>query len=231
MVVGTIHLGKGYAKLEYDTSIDALTIYFYDPSVGNYVTKIRIKLSTGDILAIGKLLTDLVINKSIPRLYLAGSESGGKSISIREDSGKLVVRDETAGIDILTITNGVLETLFVKSASPTPGVGGAYGSAVDIVPDTGFKAVFIDSITLTWGGTFGTGETVTISITVTFSDDTTASITRSATAIGSITLNPADLQPLYKHGVYITKISVASSSNLSSTSVTTSVTIYGKQVV
>jgi len=232
MTIGTYHLGKGYAKLEYDTSLDILTIYYYDPSSASYVSKVRVKLSTGDILLLGKIHQNLTINASVPRLYFTGTESGAKSLSIREDTGKLVIRDESAGADRLVIdgATGALALLYKQTASPTPGTSGAYGSAVNLTPDTNFKAIFIDSITLTWGGTFGSGETVTIRITVTFSDGTTANITRSATATGSVALNPADLQGLYKHGVYINKISIDSSSSASSTSVTTSATVYGKEV-
>jgi hypothetical protein len=83
---------------------------------------------------------------------------------------------------------------------------------------------------LTWGGTFGTGEPVTIRITATYNDGATVSITRSATATGSVNLNPADLSALYASGKYITQLSVASSSSATSTSVTTSVAIYSLEI-
>jgi len=115
---------------------------------------------------------------------------------------------------------------WVKTASPTPGTGGAYGTAVALTPPAN-KSIVPLSASLTWGGTFATGETVTIRLTATFSDGTTASITRSATATGTVLLNPADLQGLMKDGVYITQIAVDSSSSATSTTVTTSITIYG----
>jgi hypothetical protein len=114
---------------------------------------------------------------------------------------------------------------WVKTASPTPGVGGAYGSAVALTPPAN-KSIVPLSAALTWGGTFGT-ETVTIRLKVKFSDGTTANITKSAAAAGSQTLNPADLQGLMKDGVYITEVDVDSSSTAASTNVTTSATIYG----
>jgi hypothetical protein len=118
---------------------------------------------------------------------------------------------------------------WVKTANPTPGTGGAYGSAVALTPPAN-KSIVPLSATLTWGGTFGTGETVTIRLTVKFSDATTANITKSATATGTQTLNPADLQGLMKNGVYITEVDVDSSSSAASTSVTTSATIYGLSI-
>ena len=119
--------------------------------------------------------------------------------------------------------------LWVKTASPTPGTGGAYGSAVTLRPAAN-KSIVPLSAKLSWGGTFATGETVTIRITAKFSDGTSASITRSATATGTALLDTADLQGLFKDGVYITEISVDSSSSASSTSVTTSATIYGLEI-
>jgi hypothetical protein len=119
---------------------------------------------------------------------------------------------------------------WVKTASPTPGVGGAYGSAVALTPPAN-KSIVPLSAALTWGGTFGTDESVTIRFTVKFSDNTTANITKSATATGTQTLNPADLQDLMKDGVYITEVDVDSSSSAEeSTNVTTSATIYGLSI-
>ena len=119
--------------------------------------------------------------------------------------------------------------LWVRTASPTPGTGGAYGTAVVLTPATN-KSVVPLSASLTWGGTFATGETVTIRITAKFSDGTSASITKSATATGTVLLNSADLQGLFKNGVYITEIDVDSSSSATSTTVTTSATIYGVEI-
>jgi hypothetical protein len=118
---------------------------------------------------------------------------------------------------------------WVKSASPTPGTGGAYGTAVALTPAAN-KSIVPLSAKLEWGGTFAAGETVTIRLTAKFNDGTSASVTSSATATGTVLLNPADLQGLFKDGVYITEIDVDSSSSAASTSVTTSATIYGLEI-
>jgi hypothetical protein len=68
---------------------------------------------------------------------------------------------------------------------------------------------------------------VTIRLTAKFSDGTSASITKSATATGDVYLNPTDLQGLMKDGVYIAEIDVDSSSSAASTTVTTSATVFG----
>jgi len=227
MVVGTIHLGKGYAKLEYDTALDILTIYWYNPSTGNYETKLRIKLSTGEILAVGDVLQDVRIKKTIPRLYLQGTESGGKVFSIREDSGRLVVRDESAGVDILNLA--ALIRLLLKSVSPPLGTGGSLGSAVSISPDTGYSRIIPQGVTIAVGGTLASGETITVRIRFNFDDGTSAYKDFSFTATGSYTLTESDLQSLWKNGASITSISVQVASSASSTSATVTVTVRGFQ--
>jgi hypothetical protein len=214
---------------------------------------------------------DLHIKKATPSAILEGVETGAKKFTIKEDTGKCVIRNESDGVDEVTIdpagrviisrnltAGGValdahaarhqaggadalpagsidrsqikpLGILWVKSASPTPGTGGAYGTAVALKPIVN-KSIVPLSAKLSWGGTFATEETVTIRLTAKFSDNTTASITKSATATGDVYLNPADLQGLMKDGVYITEIDVDSSSSAASTTVTTSATVYGIEI-
>ena len=118
---------------------------------------------------------------------------------------------------------------FVKIAFPTPGTRGAYGTAITIVPAAN-KSIVLLAASLSWGGTFASGETVTIRITVTFSDGTTASITKSATTTGTVWLTTSDLAALMKNGAYVTSVSIDSSSSATSTFVTTSVTIYAIEI-
>jgi len=118
---------------------------------------------------------------------------------------------------------------YVKTASPTPGTNGEYGTPVDLTPAEN-KSIAILLLKFTWGGTFGTDETVTIRVTVTFSDNTTASITKSATAVGDAWAADSEKASLMKDGVYVNRVSVDSSSNQSSTNVTTSATIYGLEI-
>ena len=106
------------------------------------------------------------------------------------------------------------------------GVSGAYGSAVSITSLSGI--ITYPRVKITWGGTFGTGETVTVQITAVYSDGTTASITKSATAVGSLWLTDDDVFALIIQGKDITQLQVSASSNLASTSVTVTVNAYGK---
>jgi len=123
-----------------------------------------------------------------------------------------------------------LGVLNVGTAIPLMGTGGRYAPPAPIYPQDLKKSLVPLAATLTWEGTFGSGETVTIRITAVYNDGTSASITRSATAAGSISLNPADLAELYAHGKYITRLEVASVSSAPTTSVTTRVTIYALEI-
>jgi len=214
---------------------------------------------------------DLYIKKATPSVILEGTETNAKKFTVKESGGKCVIRNESDGVDEITIdpASGVtinrnltaggvaldahasrhaygeadalpagsidrsqikpLGILWVKTASPTPGTGGAYGTAVALTPAAN-KSIVPLSASLTWEGTFATEETVTIRLTAKFSDGTSASITKSATATGTVLLNPADLQGLMKDGVYITEIDVDSSSSATSTTVTTSTTVYGIEI-
>ena len=114
----------------------------------------------------------------------------------------------------------------VTGLSVPVGVSGAYGSAVSITSLSGI--ITYPRVKITWGGTFGTGETVTVQITAVYSDGTTASITKSATAVGSLWLTDDDVFALITQGKDITQLQVSASSNLASTSVTVTVNAYGK---
>jgi len=114
----------------------------------------------------------------------------------------------------------------VTGLSVPVGVSGAYGSAVSITSLSG--VITLPRVKITWGGTFGTGETVTVQITAVYSDGTTASITKSATAVGSLWLTDDDVFALIIQGKDITQLQVSASSNLASTSVTVTVNAYGK---
>jgi hypothetical protein len=93
------------------------------------------------------------------------------------------------------------------------------GTIVDLLPITGYVALNPLFFNVVFGGTFG-AETVTSTISVAYSDTTTTSITKTATAVGTTSLTGTDLMGLIKDGVYINKISVKSKSSISSSTVT-----------
>jgi len=163
---------------------------------------------------------------------------------------------------ILSTNNGYFNTqnilyqgwpsLSIYSGSPTPGTSGAYGSAVTLFnnanqsPRTMIVPLFLS---ITWGGTFASGETVSVKVNftivygTTFSQTTlgTGTLTASATSTGTQNFGCAQIYAViapslnsnynYAGGSYdnqyISQITAAAASSASSTSVTVSVTVVG----
>jgi hypothetical protein len=105
------------------------------------------------------------------------------------------------------------------------GKNDAYGSPVSIMTPSGVITYFRARIT--WGGTFGVGETVTVKIQVTYDDGSTAYIEKSATATGSVWLTDEDIMSLVAHGKAIIKMDIYAKTNLPSTTATVSIDLYG----
>jgi len=106
------------------------------------------------------------------------------------------------------------------------GTGGAYGSASAIISLSG--VITYPRVKITWGGTFGTGETVTVKVEAVYTDGTTAYVEKSATATGSAWLTDDDVLSLITQGKDIVKLNVYAKSSAASTSVTVTVDAYGK---
>jgi hypothetical protein len=108
----------------------------------------------------------------------------------------------------------------------TVGTNGVYGSASTITSPS--NIITYPRVKITWGGTFGTGETVTVKVEAVYTDGSTAYIEKSATATGSLWLTDDDIISLITQGKDITKLNVYAKTNLSSTSVTVTVDAYGR---
>ena len=118
------------------------------------------------------------------------------------------------------------ENFKVTGLSVAIGTGGAYGNASTITTLSG--TVTYPRVKITWGGTFGTGETVTVKVEAVYTDGTTAYVEKSATATGSLWLTDDDVLSLITQGKDIVKLNVYAKTNLSSTTVTVTVDAYGK---
>jgi hypothetical protein len=111
------------------------------------------------------------------------------------------------------------------SSSVTVGTSGSYGSAwVVQAPGGAFKDF---DIAITWGGTFASGETVTVQIQVEYDDGSTNSITVSSTSTGTTWLTPAQKMQLFASNKSIVRIYISAASNQSSTSVTVTAQVIG----
>jgi hypothetical protein len=118
------------------------------------------------------------------------------------------------------------ENFKVTSLSVSVGRGGVYGSASVITSPSG--VITYPRIKITWSGTFGSGETVTVKVEAVYTDNSTAYIEKSATTTGSLWLTDDDIIALISQGKNITKLNIYAKTNLSSTSVTVTVDAYGK---
>jgi hypothetical protein len=117
-------------------------------------------------------------------------------------------------------TRGMLKGV----ASLTPGVSGSQGTPVTISAPAG--AVGMDAVAFQWIPKGVSSETITLQVTVTFNDTTTATISPSAT--GSATTQSSSgnqIVGLAKNGCYVTSASVSAASSASSTSATPSFTL------
>ncbi|MCD6081070.1 MAG: hypothetical protein J7J54_06455 [Candidatus Omnitrophica bacterium] len=207
-------------RIRVESSSNTYYLEFYDSDAADWksIQQYSMETQKSDI--------DYVISKDTPAVILEDTASGGveRRLASKGGSAKILDENENTIIDLEAIKKH-----FVKTASPTPGTGGSYGAAVELTPSTNLSILPLQ-IKTTTGGTYATGETVTIRITVTFSDGTTASVTKSHTATGDIWLSGSEIASLMADGVYITKISIDSTSDQASTSVTTEATIYAIEI-
>lgn len=167
-----------------------------------------------------------VINRPRYGIYISLSNCNKNIIFNNDllDSG-ITGNLNNAGTNTIIQNNRGYSTEYQKTtgASVAIGLSGAYGAATAFTPVSGMIRGFDVNINI--GGTFGTGETVTVKIETLFSDGTTAYVEKSFTAVGSLALGATDKIALIKGGVYITKINAYAKSSAASTTVTCSVDI------
>jgi hypothetical protein len=134
----------------------------------------------------------------------------------------------TTPLQVIARRNRNYDTENFKSTgvSVPVGTGGAYGVAVSITSPSG--RITLPRVKITWGGTFATGETVTVKVEAVYSDGSTAYVEKSATATGSQWLTDDDVLALIAQGKDIVKLNVYAKSSAPSTSVTVTVDAYGK---
>lgn len=94
------------------------------------------------------------------------------------------------------------------------------GSTVSLLPPTGYVAINPMAISVVFGGTFVGAESVTAKVVVTYGDDTSATVTKVATAVEAMAFSNSDLMDLIKDDAYIKQLDVKSKSNTSDSTVT-----------
>jgi parallel beta-helix repeat protein len=118
---------------------------------------------------------------------------------------------------------------FRYSSNIPIGVNGAYGSVLEANPYNAVVSgrVGLPRVKITWGGTFGAGETVTVKVAAVYTDGTSAFVEKSATAPGSLWLTDDDIFSLIALLKDIYKLQFSAKTNLASTSATVLVQAYG----
>jgi len=116
---------------------------------------------------------------------------------------------------------------YKKSVTANPSAtADTNGTTVSLTPPTGYTSINPMGIDVVFGGTFGT-ETITATIKITFGDLTTATLEKTAIAVGTTSLSNADLMQLIKDGTYIKQIDVYSKSSIASSAVAVTFNYYG----
>lgn len=120
----------------------------------------------------------------------------------------------TAGISGTQLSN---HQNYNKSSIANPSATATTnGTAVTLLPPTGFMSLFPSAgIDVVFGGTFG-AETVTATVKATYSDATTVTAIKTATAARTAIFTNADIRTLIKDGLYIQEIDVYSQSSIAS---------------
>jgi hypothetical protein len=116
---------------------------------------------------------------------------------------------------------------YKKSVTANPAAtADTNGDVVTLTPPTGYLSLNLLGVDVVFGGTFGT-ETITATIKVTFGDNTTATLEKTATAVGITSLSNADLMELFKDSTYIKQIDVYSKSSIASSAVAVTFNHFG----
>jgi len=142
--------------------------------------------------------------------------------------GGYVIEANIYGASHFFRNNPVLETESFKATglSVTIGVNDVYGDPIAITTRSGL--VTYPRVKITWGGTFGAGETVTVKVSAIYLDGTSTFIERSATGTGTAWLTDDEIMSLITEGKDIRRLEVQAKTNLASTTVTVSVDSFGK---
>jgi parallel beta-helix repeat protein len=148
----------------------------------------------------------------------------------------IVDNDITGNLNTISLvgTNNIVkgnigydtENFKATGLSVSIGLSGAYGSATAITSRSG--RITYPRVKITWGGTFGSGETVTVKVEAVYTDGTTAYVEKSATAVGSLWLTDDDVLTLIANDKDIVKLNIYAKTSLASTSVTVTINSYGK---
>jgi len=118
-------------------------------------------------------------------------------------------------------TKLAIQKNYKKSSLASPSAtANTDGSVISLVPPSGYAAINPMAISIVFGGTFVGSESITAKVVATYSDNTSATVTKTSTAIEAIPFSNSDLMDLIKDDVYIKQLDVKSQSNTANSAVT-----------
>jgi hypothetical protein len=129
-----------------------------------------------------------------------------------------------AGIYATKIAN---HRAYKKSTGITPSAtANTYGTGIDLTLASNFAMIAPQGCDIVFGGTFNS-ETVTVQMTVTYNDSTTAVFTYTGNAASTRSLTNSELMNMEADGLFITKITTKAMSTIANTTATVTVNRYG----
>lgn len=120
----------------------------------------------------------------------------------------------------ITASKIAMQKQYKKATVSNPSATAAtYGTSADLTPPAGYVSVTPRHMDIVVGGTVG-AETLTFQIIATFADNGTATVTKTATALGTTSLTGTDWITLSRDNTYMTKLNVSSQSSIAASTAT-----------
>jgi hypothetical protein len=137
-----------------------------------------------------------------------------------DGSFKGIVDGDVSGTAAIQSSKIASQKIYNKSTVANPSAtANTNGTQVDLTPPSGFASIVPLGMNIVIGGTVGS-ETITAQVIATYSDSTTATLSKTFTATGTTALTTTDFITLFKDGVFINKLSVVSKTTIASTAAT-----------
>ena len=159
------------------------------------------------------------------KIIVIGSGVSLSNIRVLNNNMNGIPTDSHPAIIYLRNQGYVTDVFKSTGNSVSIGLNNTYGPPTTITSPSNVITYF--KARINFGGTFGAGETVTVKIEAVYHDGTTVYVEKSATSVGSIWLTDDDILTLMKNASYISKVNLYAKTNLTSTSVTVTVDVYG----
>ena len=133
-----------------------------------------------------------------------------------------IIQDEDINSSAsIKATKLAIQKNYKKSSLASPSAtANTDGSVISLTPPSGYAAINPMAVSIVFGGTFVGAESVTAKVIATYSDNTSATVTKVSTAVEAIPFANSDIMDLFKEDTYIKQLDVKSKSNTANSTVT-----------